>query len=101
MRYIYGENISSLTEDLERSLKFMKNEPCLKILGQFHDIFYEFSKFVFCEVTGVFENFNFGIFGCHDHEYESFKFLPLKLRIIAMLTDSFSHLNGHDVTSRF
>jgi hypothetical protein len=40
-------------------------------------------------------------FGCQNHDYENFKSVPLKLCIIAILTVSFSHLNGNDVTSRF
>jgi hypothetical protein len=61
-------------------------------------IFYEFLNIVFRDVTFFFENFNFRIFGCQDHDYEGFKSLSLNLRIIAMLTDSFYHLNVHDVT---
>jgi hypothetical protein len=70
-------------------------------------IFYEFLNFVFSDVTifffffFFFENFDFRVFECQDHDYEGFKSLSLKLRILAMLTDSFSHLNGHDVMSRF
>jgi hypothetical protein len=63
-------------------------------------IFYEFLNFVFRDVANFFENFNLRVFGCQDHDYEGFKTLSLNLRIIAILTDSFSHLNGHDVTSR-
>jgi hypothetical protein len=63
-------------------------------------IFYEILNFVFRDVTNFFENFNFRVFGCQDHDYEGFKSLSLNLRIIVMLTDSFFHLNGHDVTSR-
>jgi hypothetical protein len=63
--------------------------------------FYEFLYFDFCDVTKIFENFNFGVFGCQDRYYEGFDSLSLKLRIIAMLAGSFFHLNGHDVTSRF
>jgi hypothetical protein len=44
-----------------------------------------------------FENYNFRVFGCQDHDYKGFKSLSLNLHIIAMLTGSFSHLNGHDV----
>jgi hypothetical protein len=57
--------------------------------------------FNFFDVTKFFENFNFGVFGYQDHDYGSYKSLSLKLHIIVMLTDSFSHLDGYDVTSRF
>jgi hypothetical protein len=70
--------------------------------------FYDFLNFDFRDVTFLFiylfvfifffENFNIGVFRRQDHDFKS---LFLKLSIIAMLAGSFSHLNGHDVTSRF
>jgi hypothetical protein len=46
------------------------------------------------EMSPIFlENLNFKFSGCQDHDYESFTSFFLQLQIIAMSTDSFSHLN--------
>jgi hypothetical protein len=63
--------------------------------------FYEFLNFNFRDVAKFFENFKFGILGRQDHDDKGFKSPSLKIRIITMLTDSFTHWNGHDVSSRF
>jgi hypothetical protein len=63
--------------------------------------FYEFLNFEFRDATNFFENFSFWVFECQNNDYEGSKSVSLKLRIIVMLTGSFSHLNEHVVTSRY